>query len=347
MPDLQSQFLKKETPFDFAEAVAEARRDYPKETANITFFDLASPEVEKEIAAFAEKANLNGRQYDALLEKVENKRAVATEMNGFRIVAVASAGEGDMQSFPGDEYKSAYFAFQHELGHFVVKDAQGLSGRAEDYKEHAADTFAVIRGLQAGVLKKSDLLALSDKRGQEMLMSMDFAHMTSMSLDAIAINPKNIDFLSLSKQDIAKVAQRHANTFESTGKTFSKFSALQNGNGCTIPDGSLRHDVIDRKLDQLLDIAMSAPADSQEFYLAARVLNNVLETGKLRWAPFEHTVDVSTDHWREAHKALLAKAGDRDIGAKKAHKSVSLHRPGEEPKNLVARIAEGIKPLKI
>lgn len=349
MPDQQvSQFLKQEKEFSFADAVAEAKRDFPKQTAGITFIDLAAEDAEKQVQDFAEKAKLTSFQYDSLMRKINSKAAVATEMNGFQILAMPSTREGDKQSFPGDDYKSAYFCFQHELGHFVVPNAQTATSRKSDeYKEHAADTFAMLRGLKEGVFQKSDLLKLADKRGQEMLMTMDFHHFTSMSLDALAINPKNIDFLSLSKQEIVKISVQHAKTFETGSDAYKKLSKFQYGNGATFTqDGELLHDVIDKKLHDLHDMAMKSPANSQAFYLAARVLNNVIETGSIKIGSVEHKVDVTADYWQEAKAALKEKAGNRDIGAKKAGETVSLTRP-EKPKTILGRIADSIKPIKI
>jgi hypothetical protein len=349
MPDQQvSQFLKQEQPkeFDFEQAVADARRDYPKQTANLTFIDTSAPDFAEKLEEFAKKAKLTSAQYNHILKNAESATALATEMNGHDLMLIPVKREGEKQSFPGDDYKSAYFCFQHELGHFVVKDAQGIGGGTGQYKENAADSFAMIRGLQAGVFQKSDLLALADKRGQEMLMTMDFDHMTAMSLDAIAINPKNIDFISLSPKEIAKVAERHATTFGAGSRADSKFSKMQGKHGYTTDEyGAVLPKVIEAKLLSLQEIAMSSPAKSQEFYIAARILNNVLETGTIKLGGLEHKVDVNTDHWKDAKKALMEKAGDRDIGGKKAQATVSLTRP--EKKSAFARIVEPLKPMKI
>ncbi|MCC7036447.1 MAG: hypothetical protein IT560_03985 [Alphaproteobacteria bacterium] len=349
MPDQQvSQFLKQEAPkeFDFEQAVADARRDYPKQTANLTFIDTSAPDFAEKLEEFAKKAKLTNAQYNHILKNAESSTALATEMNGHDLMLIPVRREGEKQSFPGDDFKSAYFCFQHELGHFVVKDAQGIGGGTGQYKENAADSFAMIRGLKDGVFKKSDLLALADKRGQEMLMTMDFDHMTAMSLDAIAINPKNIDFISLTPKEIAKVAERHADTFGAGGRAESKFSKMQGKHGYTTDEyGAVLPEVIEAKLLSLQEIAMSSPAKSQEFYIAARILNNVLETGTIKLGGLEHKVDVNTDHWKDAKKALMEKAGDRDIGGKKAQATVSLTRP--EKKSAFARIVEPLKPMKI
>ncbi len=355
MPDQQvSQFFKQDAPqvFDFEQAVADARRDYPKETSNLTFIDTSAADFPEKLEAFAKKAKLTNAQFEHIIKNAKTSTALATEMNGHDLMLIPVAREGDKQSFPGDDYKSAYFCFQHELGHFVVPNAQGMnSGKSDEYKEIAAYTFAMMRGLKDGTFQKSDLLSLADHRGQAMLMTMDFSHMTAMALDAMAINPKNIDFISLSKQEIVKVAQQHARTFDTTSKAHSKFSKMQNSNGYTMEEtetGALavRHEVIDAKLHNLQQIAIDSPAHSQEFYIAARVLNNVLETGVIKLGSFEHKVDVNTDYWKEAKQALQDKAGDRDIGGRKAQQTVSLAR-AEKPKNFVSKIADSFKPIKI
>ncbi len=351
MPDQQvSQFLTKEEPkvFDFEKAVADARRDFPRETKYITFIDISAPDAEDKLLEWAKKSGMNQSQLDKMMTKAGNMEAVAKVVNGHTLLAMPSQRENSAaESFPGNAYKSAYFCFQHELGHFVIPEGHAASSnKSTEYREHAADTFAMMRGLKDGVFQKTDLLHLSNRRGHEMLMTEDITHLTSMSLDALIINPKNIDFLSLSKNEIVKIAQKHAAEFEMDGKTASRFLKMQFKGKYAYEDGANDKEVLEGKMRDLQEIAMSSPKDSQDFYIAARILNNVLETGSIKVFGNEYKVDVTTDEWKEAKLALNEKAGDRDIGAQKASQTVSLTRP-EKPKNFVRKIADSFKPIKI
>lgn len=349
MPDQQvSQFLKQEPKlFDFEQAVADARRDFPKETQDITFIDTSAPDAQEKLLEWAKMAKMTPTQFEKMMENAEGMNAVAKNVNGFKLIAMPSQREGANESFPGDAFKSAYFCFQHELGHFVVPQGHASeSNKSTEYREHAADTFAMMRGLKEGVFQKTDILDLSNRRGHGMLLTEDVTHLTSMSLDALVINPKNIDFLSLSKDDIVKIAQQHAKTFEMDDKTNSRFVTMQMNGRRAYQAGANDEEVMLGKLRDLQEIAMSSPRDSQEFYIAARILNNALETGVIKSGGMEQKIDVNTEEWQQAKKALMEKAGDRDIGAQKASQSVSLTRP-EKPKNLVSKIADSFKPIKI
>ncbi|MDI1226317.1 MAG: hypothetical protein PSY14_01345 [bacterium] len=352
MPDQQvSQFVTQEPKvFDFEQAVADARRDFPKETKDITFIDTSAPDAFEKLTEWAKMAGLSPTQYNDMMDNAENMNALTKNANGYKLVAMPAKREGANESFSGDSYKSAYFCFQHELGHFVVPQAHASDTSAvrktTQWREHAADTFAMLRGLKDGVFQKKDLIDLSDKRGHSMLLTEDVTHLTSMSLDALAINPKNTDFISLSKKEIIQISKAHAEEFQIEGKMNSRFVTLQMNGRRAYQAGATDDEVVQGKMRELQEIAMSSPKDSQEFYVAARILNNVLETGVLKSGGIEQKVDVSTEEWKEAKKALMEKAGDRDIGAKKASQTVSLTRP-EKPKNFVSKIADSFKPIKI
>jgi len=145
--------------FDFDEAVAQARRDFPKEMKNVVMLDSSAPDFYQKVMALAEEIGLNHNQTQNLFKHGEKGKAVATEMNGFQIALVPAGRDAKLGQFPDDQYKSSYFCFQHELGHFVVPKAHtSSSNKDENWREIAADFFAMTRGLQAGVFDKQDVV---------------------------------------------------------------------------------------------------------------------------------------------------------------------------------------------
>ncbi len=344
---------KTDTPvFDLAKAVDQARRDFPDETKNITFIDTTAPDAEEQLYAWAVKAGQNQIQYESLLDYKDQHITVARESNGHRLIALPLGREADHGSFPGNAHKSAWYSFLHELGHFVVPAAHASTGsRSTQYNEHAADTFAALRGLQLGIFDKADIVALADSRSDGMLMTKDVTHLTAMSLDAIAINPKNIDFMSLSKEDVLAIAQKHADTFEMESGIYSKFSNLQGMHRWAEREGMTLQEIVIEKLIKLQEIALESPVQSQDFYLAARILNNAIESGTMKFGTQKAEIDTSGSSWVAVRDSVnskwLSEKPERDIGAKKALGTTELHRKDEAPKNLAERLRQRITPLKI
>lgn len=348
MPD-QKVTGQETQKFDFDQAVAEAKRDYPKETKDIVFINTSSPDFYQQLDAFRIEAKLSPQQFENLITRAQNKEAVATVMNGHKIVAVPADREASLGQFPDSQYKSSYFCFQHELGHFVVPKAHGKveGAREEDWRENAADFFAVTRGIQAGVFDKKDIIDQATNRSMSALLSFgDINHITTMTLDAVAINPKSIDFLSLSKGDIKAVSMQHANAFEFNAKTHSQFSDMMSA-GKSVFDNDDKEQAVKTRLNILHDICRDAPANSQSFYLAARILDKVMELGAVTNGKESVKIDTSGDEWKKTRDIIAEKTGDRDIGGKKALESSSFLKPEAKQQGFVSLVRNKIKPLKI
>lgn len=103
------------------------------------------------------------------------------------------------------------FAFHHELGHLVVKDAHGAMPKGKPYPENAADGFATLMHLQEN--KHDILLPLVNSwaRAYRFVATGVPVHMTSTSIEAIIA-----DHLSPEKDmpakgaDIARLAADYA-----------------------------------------------------------------------------------------------------------------------------------------
>lgn len=94
------------------------------------------------------------------------------------------------------------YAFHHELGHLVVKDAHGLMPEGKPIPENAADGFATLMHLQEN--KHDILLPLVNSwaRAYRFVASGVPVHMTSTSIEAIVA-----DHLSAARQPVAAGAQ--------------------------------------------------------------------------------------------------------------------------------------------
>ena len=348
MPD-QKVTVQETHKFDFEQAVAEAKRDYPKETKEIVFINTSSPDLYQQLDKFRIEAKLTPQQFENLIERAQNQEAVATVMNGHKIIAIPAERSAERGQFPGSQFKSNYFCFQHELGHFVVPKAHGKvdGAREEDWRENAADFFAVTRGIQAGVFDKKDIIDQATNRSMSSLLSYgDIHHITTMTLDAVAINPKNIDFLSLSKDDIKNVAMQHANAFEFKSGTHSQFSDMMSA-GKKVFDLEDKSEAIKIRLNILHDICRDAPANSQAFYLAARILDKVMEVGAVTNGKESIKIDTSGDEWKKTRDIIAEKSGDRDIGGKKALETSSFVKTDAKEQGFVSLVRNKIKPLKI
>lgn len=107
------------------------------------------------------------------------------------------------------------FAYHHELGHLVVKDAHGAMPKGKPYPENAADGFATLMHLQEN---KHDILmplVNSWARAYRFVASGVPVHMTSTSIEAIVANYVADDLapkkdIPAKGTDIAKVAADYA-----------------------------------------------------------------------------------------------------------------------------------------
>lgn len=333
--------------FNFAEAVAEAKRDFPKETEDVTFVDTSAPDAQDKLLEWARAEGLSQRQFDSMMNMLESQSAFVSKAkkSGHKLMAVPVERDKSKWGFENEKDKSAHFVFNHELGHLVVPECvAGDSTKSTEYREHAADTFAMMRCLQQGTLDKRDIAAKSNDRGHALLVTGDITHLTSMSLDAMVINPKNIQFLSLSPKEIIKIAQKHAATFEMDAETESRFLKVRRA-GLEAQEKGLIADAVEQRLHALSYICLSAKPDSTGFYIAARILNNALETGHVKYAGETVTFDSKNEHWQHIRETIAQKSGGRDIGGTKALQTPEISKPQES--GFIAQIKQTAAPFKV
>lgn len=330
--------------FDFDQVVAQARRDFPEETAQTTFINGDDPDALDQLYQWAVSQRKRTIEWDNMEPYVDNKRPFSTDSRDGATVLMMHPSN-PTQSFPGDPDKSNFLTFDHELGHIVAPKGMGKHIPA-DVTELVADSFAAIRGLQRGSLTKQDVQTMANHRDAGFLLYSGLSHLTSMSLDAIVINPKNIDIASLSPKEIGQVAKRHANAFENKRGSYNKFAPIEDLGKPTWEDDALpAEERVEQRLHAVTEIAMTARRSSMSFYLAARMIINAVEHGGVTYNGETVKLQGGDAHWQSVKNAVEKRAGKRDIGARKAAQNPALSQPQDN--SIKARISRFIKPLGI
>lgn len=275
---------KQSLTFDFNKAVARARQDYPQAMENVTIVDLDAPDAQAQINAWL--ATITPRVRQEFEETPEALRKLSPDSFGFavkdplgpnKIVALHSTPQEHLDLLTYDKAKQQAYTFLHELGHLVVP--VGIDDTNQS--EHAADAFAFIEGIRQGILTKNDAVKVANTRITHFMTAKDLDHLTTASLDYVAVNPEKQDFVSLSPQDVADIARTYAEVFANTPQDEQNLSILYAPVGDRAPK-------IDEMLARLGALAIAAPADSPTFYIAARVVNMMSRTGLI-----DETKDVA------------------------------------------------------
>lgn len=330
--------------FDFDRAVAEARAEFPEETAETTFINGSDPDATEQLYNWARKEGLRTIEWQHIAPYAERERPLS--LSGHKGgTALMMFPHKPTPTFAGDPDKSNQLTFDHELGHIVSGKGMG-NHLAADYTEHVADSFAVLRGLRRGTLQKSDIQAVAAQRDAGFLLYSGIDHLTSMSLDALVINPKNIDYQALSPQQVIRLAERHASVFENKCKSYNPLDEVAKiGKATRYDEGICTQDRAELRLHALTTICMNSKPSSMLFYLAARILTGAIKNGGMKYLDDEFKIDASNPHWQNVLHNVTARAGGRDIGAEKALQSPDLTRPKEE--GLLAAIKSRFTPMKI
>ena len=336
--------------FDFDKAAADARADFPEQTKGITFINLDAPDVAAQMQKFYDGLS------DTAKSHVDAQRRANPDFltpNAMPTVWKTMDGQGMLLAYgsrshlceaekiafdPAEAAKQLKYTFDHELGHLVVKNADKPTNRAE----HGADAFAVLRGMQSAFLTQADVRQIADGRDMLGWLNADVTHITSMSLDALLINKKQTDFLSLTPQQTAQIAARHAETFalETDVSSFTRLITALPRYGFTMDQ--IRAD----RLENLGDLALKEDRSSLGFYYAARMLLTAKakhDAGDLLAAK----ADFSGEKWDKVFAAIDKKAQHRDIGASHA----VAKNPGAPevaaPRSVWQKIQMKMKPLKV
>lgn len=334
--------------FDFNKAVEDARRDFPAATAKVAFFDLDAPDVDAQMQKFYDGLspaarknvdNIRVNNPDFLTSRASPAAWRSADGSGIGVLMAYGTrthmNELEQIAFnPTEAAKRLNYTFQHELGHLVVKGAD----TGGNYSEHAADAFAVLRGFQSHFLDRRDVKEIADGRAMLGWLNCDVTHLTSMSLDALIINPKQKNFMNLTPDETAKVAARHAEKFSTNYEPGSMFTILN-----ALPRWALsKEERLDAGLNGLANVVLKTERSSLSFYVAARMLLTA-KAKKDAGDPNMAETRFEGGKWDKVFARIERAKRNRDIGAEKA-----IERDGiVKDKSVIQRLALRLKSLSV
>jgi hypothetical protein len=193
--------------FDFASVMAQTLERFPALKSGAVFLNTDTPGKIYGHWTARMAASLSPATTRAQMEKA------ITEDSSYAFRAQGLLGPRRLVFNPQDNFittlaattpraQAQAYAFHHELGHLVVKDAHGLMPEGKPIPENAADGFATLMHLQEN--KHDILLPLVNSwaRAYRFVASGVPVHMTSTSIEAIVA-----DHLSAARQPEAAGAQ--------------------------------------------------------------------------------------------------------------------------------------------
>lgn len=337
--------------FDFNKAVEDARRDFPEQSRNVTFINLDAPDAEEQMQKVFDSLNEEDRKtwkhhqyHDTNFMTKDAMPAVWHHSGGAVLLAYGSRAQfSEVEKIaynPNQNAKSLFYTFWHEFGHIVVPGAQQPNNKAE----HAADSFAMLRGLQSNFLTRNDIKQIADGRDMLCWLNADVTHITGMSLDALLINPKHTDFLSLSPLETATIAAKHAETFSLNAdmSSYTRIAYKTPKYDWTMTTDEIRQ----QRLVGMGEIVLSADNNSLAYYFAARVLLTA-QAKKEAGDPNAEKADFSHQWWKRVFDNIAKQVRKRDIGASKAVENNAGAETMPEAQNLVQKLKTRLKPLSI
>lgn len=206
--------VHKNLKFDFNEAVAEARRDYPAETARTTFFRLPAFFWRRRVRQWV--AEVNGAPQPKLAAEIikdieRNKSALTSTIvkdgQTFTLITM----ETSKPRF-NDVLHSLSFLFNHELGHVVAPNGLPAGVRDPVTREHerTADIFGLLRGVKQGSLSARDgFILASDRAFERKTLAANDPHDSADVLRRVSLQMEQVNFSALTHAEIKTIAARY------------------------------------------------------------------------------------------------------------------------------------------
>lgn len=340
--DIEAQKVEAEenTPplpykFSFTAAVEKARKDYPEVTKNVVFIDLSAPDARQQVLEAISKISPppSGEDVESFMKEFSkhlNSDGFVNDCGGMSFLFATSHPKRGFYHRKYPEQAAAY-CFAHELGHLVVKGGRHAEkGSAintlwmTNFSETAADSFAMITGLNEGWLTPNDIIKISLERAMNGWISKGLSHMTTIALDDIVVRVEDIVPLPLTPDEIKAIAYNHTLEFmlprEVMNNTFNQLARLSPADSlksleanqhmaleCAGAQENMAQemaDIMQRHTRILAEACMSEPHTSASFHLYGRVLAKILRTGKIEGV----MIDTSDPFWDKLRKDLVEKS---------------------------------------
>lgn len=264
--------------FDFNRAAQEAYQMHPALQKNMLFADRDKGEViqpphpnllfrliRTPAIDFVKKCNLG---YGIGCASVVTYRFIALE----NAKLTDNLAKERFCCFSTDTDKERMGIFDHEVGHIVVKDAiHNTHSRADE--ETRADLYAALRRLQRFGNKDAGTIDLGFTRLNEFLVNPDRTdYLTTLAVDHLKIDSQTADFISLTPQQTAKLAEHYAEKYLLSHKNLQQLGQDFRGMKGT---SAIKADHL-QPLEKIAEITLTAPVDSLSFYMGARALNGYM-----------------------------------------------------------------------
>jgi len=322
---------KSASGFDFNAAMEAARRDFPQETAKITFIDLSAQDAADKFRDWLLASPHNTKKLTEKLvtENIRKNGFTRLRDTGEIVVAVNPNSASHHLRNPGHE---GLFAFHHELGHALTSASLSRVTNGDDILAHvaarhevAADVFAVLRGIAGGTLTREDAENLSLSRA----MAPPGPHATSRALDMLLAEHTDADIKKMTPHAMRDISLVYAELYAPKhGEIEALMKKMQwvRAEEKTAPDAggglgqklkkvfnnilhitpkaakmTVRRVTEAEWLENVADIFKKAEPGTLEAHTSAKILSSVFNTGKACY-PDEKKFDVSDKKWDELRK---------------------------------------------
>ncbi len=254
--------------FDFNAAVRQTRHEYPALRKHAIFINAANDNWQ-DIEYTLDRLDVDEEDVESLHKTFNDARRLKTSFHvpmtrgGVEETFSAVVFHPDKHPLYGTERGIVDDAatFDHETGHALTPDLHGTPA------ENVADAYAALRHLQRSGGEAESLEYCSWKRAAVFVTTGVPTHLTTFTVDKILCDRKTADFMTLTPEETAAIAEEYAklNTppkkeLEALAKNFKPLKRLP----------------LKDAFKKLARITFDADDDSTTFYLGARVLQGAL-----------------------------------------------------------------------
>lgn len=276
---MTTEWLKGQLTAIFAQALDDMRGHYPESLNSVVLIDVDAPEAAETIRALGmpgitRKGKPPKEEDIKKLEKVVESvmSHLACYHPGIHAVAYKPSHKNGWRTmFSYNPFKNAYMIALHEIGHAVTMpqmelDDSEINSRAlrnTIRKEVAADIFALLHGLKAGVIDLEDIKLLSLVRSLDALACQNADHSTSFAVNSLIRWASCKDLRNLTHQEILQHAL-------SSAEDVFRFDMER-----TVSSDAMIFRSECAALTDTLKVCHTQPLYSLQFYDAANIFNGV------------------------------------------------------------------------
>lgn len=284
--------------FDFAKVARKVAKDHPELKKSGLFVDAANDDYIGSRHVFKKL-----EEDDEAMEDIQKNTRLARKLKSSFHQAIPIDSKNYIYNIvfypdkyplydPADKTIDAIGTIDHETGHALHPDANGIDG------ENTSDAYAVLRHLQRYKGEDTNIDYAAWKRALVFMQSGITTHITTFTIDRILLDSKSKDFCRLTPAETSAIARDYARKHTPTKARVSKlaqdFKAVQ---GHTYDEEMMR---------KIADITLKAAPGSDTFYIGHRVLQPLLDGAAIKIDG--KTVQLKDKKWEDIRRALNKKA---------------------------------------